>query len=194
MTKCGEFFRMPEPDLIEMFVLPLDKLGFRYLLTGSVASMLYGEPRVTHDVDLVIFLPPEDAKKLVEAYPLPEFYVPPLEVIISEILRDRKGQFNVIHMASGLKADFHVANRDELHAWAFRNIRRYTIGDHTIKVAPPEYVIVRKLEYFREGGSEKHLRDIRAMLNVSGESINREEMNFWIQRLSVEAQWKIASS
>jgi len=27
--------------------------------------------------------------------------------------------------------------------------------------APPEYVILRKLQYFREGGSEKHLLDIK---------------------------------
>jgi hypothetical protein len=185
---------MPEPDLIEMFVLPLDRLGLRYLLTGSVAAMLYGEPRVTNDVDLVIFLRPEDIKKLVEAYPLPGFYVPPIEVIIVEISRERRGQFNVIHMASGLKADFHTASRDELHAWAFRNVRKYTIEGHTIRLAPPEYVIVRKLEYFREGGSEKHLRDIRAMLNISRETINREDLNFWIQRRSVETQWKLVNS
>jgi hypothetical protein len=182
---------MPEPDLIEMFVLPLDRLGFRYLLTGSVAAMLYGEPRVTNDVDLVIFLHLEDIKKLVDAYPPPEFYVPPVEALITEISRDRKGQFNVLNVASGLKADFHVANRDELHAWAFRNVRRYMIGDHAIRLAPPEYVIVRKLEYFREGGSDKHLRDIRAMLKVSGKTISLEDLNFWIQRQGVEKQWKL---
>jgi len=61
-------------------------------------------------------------------------------------------------------------------------------------LAPPEYVIVRKLEYFREGGSDKHLRDIRGMLNVSGDAINREDLNFWIQRQNVEAEWKLANS
>ncbi len=191
--KCVAFFRMPEPDLIELFVWPLDRLGFRYVLTGSVAAMLYGEPRVTHDVDLVIFLRQEDAKRLVEAYPLPEFYVPPAEVINVEISRQPKGQFNVIHIASGLKADFHTASRDELHAWAFRNARQYTLGEHAIRLAPPEYVIVRKLEYFREGGSEKHLRDIRGMLNVSSAIINREDLDHWIKRQSVEAQWKLVN-
>jgi len=44
---------------------------------------------------------------------------------------------------------------------------------NSITLAPPEYVIVRKLEYYREGGSEKHLRDIRAMLAVSGELLDR---------------------
>jgi hypothetical protein len=185
---------MLEPDLIELFVLPLGRLKFRYLLTGSIAAMLYGEPRVTHDVDLVVFLPPEHSKKLVEAFPIPEFHVPPVEVINLEAARQRKGQFNIIHIPTGLKADFYIANQDELHAWAFRNVQNYTIGEHVIRLAPPAYVIVRKLEYFREGGSEKHLRDIRAMLNVSGEMINRDDLNFWIQRRSVEEQWRLVGS
>jgi len=36
-----------------------------------------------------------------------------------------------------------------------------------ITPAPPEYAIVRKLDYYREGHAEKHVRDIRAMLDVS---------------------------
>lgn len=181
---------MPEPDLIALFVRPLDQLQFRYLVTGSVAAMLYGEPRVTHDVDLVVFLRPADIARLPAAYPLPEFYVPPAEVIAVEVGRATKGQFNVIHVASGLKADFHTANRDELHAWAFRNVRQYSIGDQTIQLAPPEYVIVRKLEYYREGGSEKHLRDIRSMLAVSGDQINWAELDEWIRGRGLVAEWE----
>lgn len=181
---------MSEPDLIELFVRPLDRLQIRYLVSGSVAAMLYGEPRVTHDIDFIVFLRASDIARLSEAYPIPEFYVPPAEVIAAEVARSKKGQFNVIHMASGLKGDFFTANRDELHAWAFRNVRQYKIGETIIRLAPPEYVIVRKLEYFREGGSEKHLRDIRAMLNVSGDQINHADLNEWIQRQGVEAEWK----
>jgi len=51
---------MPDPDLIALFVDPLDRLGIRYIISGSVAPMLYGEPRVTHDIDLVVFLRPRD--------------------------------------------------------------------------------------------------------------------------------------
>lgn len=188
--RCVAFSPMLEPDLIELFVFPLNRLGIRYLVSGSVAAMLYGEPRVTHDVDLIVFLRADDILRLGSVFPAPEFYVPTADVIVAEMARERRGHFNIIHADSGLKADFYLANRDELHAWAFRNVKEYSIGQNTVKLAPPEYVIVRKLEYFREGGSEKHLRDIRAMLNVSSQQINRAELNHWIQRQGVSAEWQ----
>ena len=66
--------------------------------------------------------------------------------------------------------------------------------EEPVRVAPPEYVIVRKLEFFREGGSEKHLRDIRSMQAVSGEQIDREALNEWIQRQGVQAEWNRVST
>jgi hypothetical protein len=171
----------------------MNQIGVRYLVSGSVAAMLYGEPRVTHDIDFVVFLRLEDVAKLPEIFPAPEFYVPPANVIVGEMARERRGHFNIIHADSGLKADFYTANRDELHAWAFRNAKRYTVGETIISLAPPEYVIVRKLEYFCEGGSEKHLRDIRSMLAVSGGQMDQRALNDWIQQRGLEAEWQQVS-
>jgi len=185
---------MREPDLIELFVFPLNRLGIRYLVSGSVAAMLYGEPRVTHDVDLIVFLRVDDIPRLAGAFPTPEFYVPTADVIVAEMARERRGHFNIIHADSGLKADFYLANRDELHVWAFRNVKQYSIGESTVRLAPPEYVIVRKLEYFREGGSEKHLRDIRAILAVSGEQLDQAALNEWIARYKLEDEWQKVSA
>lgn len=181
---------MLEPDLIELFVGPLQSEGIRYFISGSVAAMLYGEPRVTHDIDLVVFLRAPDIEKLPKLYPAPEFYVPPSEVIAAEIARQQHGCFNVIHADTSLKADFFTANRDDFHAWAFRNLKKYSARGMEVTLAPPEYVIVRKLEYFREGGSDKHLRDIRGMLNISGEQINQADLQEWIQRRGVKAEWE----
>lgn len=180
---------MPEPDLIELFAQPLNLAGIRYLISGSVAAMLYGEPRLTHDIDLVIFLRTDDAHRLAAIFPAPQFYVPPASVILQEVARESRGNFNIIHADSGLKADFYTAGREDLHAYAFRNARKYAADETTISLAPPEYVIVRKLEYYREGGSEKHLRDIRAMLAVSGELLDRAALQEWIGRLNLNAEW-----
>ncbi|MEY2465624.1 MAG: hypothetical protein QOD03_145 [Verrucomicrobiota bacterium] len=185
---------MPEAELFLLFVRPLNLAGIRYVIGGSVAAIFYGEPRFTNDVDIVVFLNEADIQRLYDIFPSSDFYLPPRETIAAEVAREQRGQFNIIHMKTSFKADIYPTGRDEFSAWAFRNKRRIEFQGETLMLAPPEYVIVRKLEYFREGGSEKHLRDIRAMLNVSGETINRDDLNFWIQRRSVEAQWKLASA
>jgi len=181
---------MPEADLSLLFVRPLNRIGVRYVISGSVAAILYGEPRMTHDVDFVVFLNDDIIHRLADAFPAPEFYLPPPSIIALEVARERRGHFNMIHVDTGFKADFYTSGRDELHAWAFRHARRLEYQGEQMVVAPPEYVIVRKLEYFREGGSEKHLRDIRAMIQVSGEQIDRDALNGWIHRLNLETPWQ----
>jgi len=176
-------------DLIELFVRPLNELGLKYMVSGSVAAMLYGEPRVTHDIDFVVFLREGDVKLLRTAYPDADFYVPPPEVITIEMARARRDHFNVIHPDSALKADFYITNRDELEVWAFRKTQKYSAGDLVVTLAPPEYVIVRKFEFYREGGSDKHLRDIRGMLAVSDDQIDRSELREWIERRGLQAEW-----
>lgn len=185
---------MHEPELFLLFVRPLNLAGIRYVVSGSVAAVFYGEPRLTHDVDCVVFLNADNCRKLLEVFPATGFYVPPLETILSEIMRQRNGHFNLIHRATGFKADFYPAGRDDMNAWAFRGKRTVEFEGEIIALAPPEYVIVRKLEYYREGRADKHLRDIRAMLAVSGEQLDRTALNEWIQRYGLEAEWKLVSN
>jgi hypothetical protein len=184
---------MPEGELFLIFVSRLNQAGVRYVIAGSVAAIFYGEPRLTNDVDVVAFLSDADIRLLPTIFPPSDFYLPPVEVISAKVAREQRGHFNIIHMETTFKADIYPTGRDEFNGWAFRNKRTIQFQGETLVLAPPEYVIVRKLEYFREGGSEKYLRDIRAMLNVSGDAINRDDLNFWIQRRSVEAQWKLVN-
>jgi hypothetical protein len=50
------------------------------------------------------------------------------------------------------------------------------------------------MEYYRQGGSEKRLRDIRAMLAVSGDQIDRPELDEWIKRRGLATEWQQAAS
>ncbi len=185
---------MPAPDLCLLFVRPLNRIGVRYMVTGSVAAILYGEPRMTHDVDLVVFLRSDDIERLQEAFAFPAFYIPPADVIANEIAREQRGHFNLVHCDTGFKADFYTTGRDDLNAWGFRHIRHLEYCGERLTVAPPEYVILRKLEYYREGGSDKHLRDIRSMLAISGGELDRRELAEWVCRRGLEPQWKQLSS
>jgi len=185
---------MPEADLISLFAVPLERAGLPYMITGAAAAILYGQPRTTNDLDVVIELKVTDLPRLRTAFPEKDYYLPPDEVIAVELGRAQRGHLNALHHDSGFKADLYPMGSDSLHQWAFPNRRPVPHGGTSVSFAPPEYVIVRKLEYFREGGSTKHLTDIRAMLDVSGDALDRAALGEWITRLGLQAEWNRALS
>src|SRR6185295_11938403 len=155
---------MPVPSPLAPFLEPLEHLALPYCITGSVAASVYGEPRLTADIDVVLLLGPGSIAALREAFPESAYYVPPDETLRLELARSSRGMFNLIHLTSQFKADIYLAARDPLHAWALAHRRRIDLQGSGAWIAPPEYVILRKLEYLREGGSDKHVRDIRFIL------------------------------
>jgi len=172
---------MEHLNLFRIFTEPLEQAGLQYMAVGSVASMIYGIPRFTHDLDIVMLLSGTEAEHLCERFPPEIFYCPPVEIVKIEISRPLHGHFNLIHHETGCKADIYLFGRDKLHAWGLMRRRRIELPEGWgLWVAPPEYVIIRKLEYFREGGSEKHLNDIVGMYEVSGDQIDGKALNMWI--------------
>lgn len=180
---------MQEPDLFLVFVESLNRAGISYMVTGSIAGIFYGEPRMTHDVDLVVELDARRIGDFVALFPSDEFYCPPEAVIRAEVRRDTRGHFNLIHHATGFKADIYPIGRDPLHAWAIERRRAETIGGIEVWMAPPEYVILRKLQFYQEGGSDKHLRDIRSMLEMSASVIDRADLEARISQLGLTPVW-----
>ena len=145
-------------------------------------------------IDLVLDLGPDAVRTLECCFPEAEFYRPPTEVIESELVRSQRGHFNLIHLATMLKADVYLRGADELHRWALDHRRRIEVDAHPISFAPPEYVILRKLQFFAEGGSEKHLRDIASMLGESGDQIDLDWVETRSRDYGLSAHWYRARS
>ena len=186
---------MHEANLFQIFTSRLEKAGVSYMVTGSVATIVYGEPRLTHDVDLVVTISSDaQTEALIRAFPDDEFYCAPAEVINIERRRSMRGHFNIIHHESGFKADVYIANQDPLHQWGLAQKRKLVLQGEVFWVAPPEYVIVRKLEFYREGKSEKHLNDIRSVLGTIDVEIDRETLEAKIVERDLESIWTLVSS
>lgn len=100
---------MEAGELYLLFTEPLEQLGLGYMVTGSVASSSYGEPRFTHDIDVVLDLPVARLEDLQRAFPASDFYCPPLEALRVEAARERDGHFNLIHHGTAFKADVYVS-------------------------------------------------------------------------------------
>ena len=93
-------------------------------------------------------------------------------------------------MRANSKADVYLAARDPLHAWALDKRRRIDLEGSGAWIAPPEYVILRKLEYLREGGSDKHARDVRFMLAAT--PIDSAFVEKEVARLGLHREWRHA--
>lgn len=183
---------MVRPDLLSVFIVPLERAGIEYMVTGSVAAIIYGRPRLTNDVDVILHLQRIDADRLPEIFPTDEYYCPPPEVIRVENARRQRGRFNLIHHDTGFKADCYPLGDDPLHHWGMDNRRRMKAPPlPELWIAPPEYVILRKLEFYREGRAGKHLDDIRAMLEESPDAIDRGLLERKVAQLRLETEWEM---
>jgi hypothetical protein len=178
-------------ELLRFLVEALEEVGVDYLVVGSSASMVYGEPRLTRDIDVVVDLRADQVPDLAHCFPAPAFYVSEDAARRAVAHRD---MFNVIHPGSGLKIDLIVRKADAFDDSRFQRRRRLRVlPDRTVSFASPEDVILKKLVFFKEGGSEKHLRDVAGILQVSGRAIDRAYVARWARRLGVADIWGTVS-
>jgi len=184
---------MPALDPITIFLPLFNKADVPYMVTGSIVSILYGEPRLTHDIDLVVQIDTGRIEDFVGLFPIDAFYCPPKEVVHIESKRASRGHFNLIHHQTGLKADLYIAGADPLSRWGLSRRKEIEVEGIRFWIAPIEYVILRKLEYFREGGSEKHIHDIKGILAQSSDQIDFETVEEWVSRMGLHHEWKQCS-
>jgi hypothetical protein len=179
---------MEQSDLLRHLVRCLEKLNIPYFITGAVASIAYGEPRLTNDIDIVAEINDGHITKFKECFPEEDFYLD------SDSIREaikRRHQFNIIHPTSGLKVDVMIPKRDAFDENRFARTKRMRfLEDTEANFASPEDVIIKKMEYFKEGSSEKHIRDIMGILKISGEMIDLGYVSSWAKRLNLDDIWK----
>lgn len=174
-------------ELLQKIVEAFEHLQISYLVTGSIAAMAYGEPRLTNDIDIVAEINEQHINGLLAAFPVNEFYIS--EEMIKDAIRHH-GQFNIIHPASGLKIDVIIKRDTPFDSSRFRRIRRiYPSESFQANFAAPEDIIIKKMEYYRKGGSEKHLRDIVGILKISGDAVDRNYISEWAKRLELTDIW-----
>lgn len=89
---------MNQAELLRYLVDALEENRIDYMISGSQASVYYGEPRFTQDIDVVVEIAISKLPSLLGPFPLPEFYVS--EEAAREAVATR-GQFSIIHGGSG---------------------------------------------------------------------------------------------
>jgi hypothetical protein len=141
----------------------LERLGIPYMVVGGFAAIVYGEPRLTIDVDIVVDMKSEHIGPFVAGFPIPDYYVS------EEGIRDslqRCYPFNVIQPVTGAKVDVVPLPPDPFTRAAFERRQRleYDQAGNTATFITPEDIVLAKLIAFQKTESDKHLRDARGVL------------------------------
>ena len=178
---------LTQGDVLRFTIGVLERLQIPYMVCGSIAAGALGNPRMTLDIDIVVQLAESRVDELCGAFPGPEFYVS--SAAAREAIRYGK-QFNVIHPTTGNKVDFMILGRDE---WARTQLLRRCRVQLTPGLpgysASPEDIIISKMKYHQEGGSEKHLVDSAGILAVQGARIDRGYIEHWVDHFGLTEIW-----
>lgn len=182
---------MGPTDLLTVVASVCERLGIPYRAVGSMAASLYGEPRSTNDVDVVVQLDAANVDAFCASFPEPEYYCS-LDAARNAVRK--RFQFNILHLTSGLKVDVIQGSDSPFDRARFSRGKRLPVDDlHEVWFAAPEDVILKKLDFFREGGSEKHLRDVVGILKVQAGQIDDAYLAQWIARLKLEVEWRLVT-
>jgi len=169
---------LTELDVLKDVCARLDRAGIEYMLTGSMAMNYYAQPRMTRDIDLVVAVEPHQAEQLAAAFE-PGYYLPSEQ--LGQSIRDR-GMFNLLHLASVIKVDL-VVRKDEPYRRAeFERRQLVKLPGFDAWIAAKEDLILSKLVWAKDSGSEVQLRDVRNLL-ASGADL--AYIRHWAMRLGL---------
>ncbi len=167
-------------EFVKQIASRLDSAGIAYMLTGSMALAIYAVPRMTRDIDLVIECRPEDSEKLVKLFESDCY-------IDAESIRDavvRRAMFNIIHKEWIIKADFIIRKDHRYRKVEFDRKRRLDIERTTVSVVSPEDLILSKLQWSKDSGSELQRRDARSIVE-SVADLDWSYLKIWAKDLGV---------
>ena len=164
----------------KQIVQRLTSAGIEYMMTGSMAMAVYATPRMTRDIDMVVDVGEEDIDTLVSLFES-DCYIARQAVV--EAIRTH-GMFNIIHNDWIIKADFIVRKPGPYRQTEFERRRQIDIQGLSVAVVAPEDLILSKLEWMSQTGSELQRRDVREIL-AAGVALDWPYLEEWSKHLGI---------
>ncbi len=161
-----------------------EDLAIPYFVTGGVATVIWGRPRFTADIDIVVQLVPQKLDQLATALLRIDKNVYLEKSMMSEALR-LQGEFNFIHPASGLKVDFWILKNTPGDRIRLKRRVAKKISRQIVYFSSAEDLILSKLLWYKETHSTRQLEDIESILRISESKINFKYLKTWADQLNV---------
>lgn len=167
-------------DVLKLVAERLEQAGIAYMVSGSMALNYYAQPRLTRDIDLVIELIPGDADRLANLF-TDDFYID-AEAVDNAIAQH--GMFNAIHYDAVIKVDFIVRKDTPYRREEFLRRRAVDIDGTTIWLVTAEDLLLSKLVWIAQSGSEMQLNDVRNLIAAVA-SLDWAYIERWAAELAV---------
>lgn len=178
---------MPQSELLKFVRQLLESLSIEYMLTGSIVSSAQGEPRMTHDIDILVRLDSTTATRLAAAFDQAGYYV---SEAAAEAAVQRRGMFNVLQTSTGQKVDFYVLPYDDYEQVRFARRKELLVDGEAVFATTAEDTILSKLRWAKLcGGSERQMGDARRVYEVQTQHLDREYLATWVERLELLEFW-----
>jgi hypothetical protein len=167
-------------DVLKLVTGRLDAAGLPYFVTGSIAAGLYGQPRMTRDIDIVAVLYPAHATRLADL--LGPDFVCDAEAIGDAIAQRRI--FSVIHRTALQKVDIIVRNDADYEIEKFERRRLVEVDGQPMWIISPEDLVLSKLAWAKDSRSDLQFRDVRSIIALQP-GLDWSYMERWALRLTV---------
>jgi hypothetical protein len=185
MRHAGKSFRLlvmtEEIDVLRIISDRLRTAAVPFMLTGSFALGYYGKPRMTRDLDFVVALLEQHVDPLVRVFS-PDFYID--EEFVRAAVKSQR-MFNLMHLDSAIKVDFIVRKNSEYRYVEFERRKSVEFAGVSTWITSREDLILSKLVWASDSGSEMQLRDVRTLLD---ESVDWAYLKAWAAKLGVAAK------
>ena len=165
----------------------LDEFKIPYFVTGGMAVLIWGRPRFTFDIDIIVELELRDVNNLVGR--LSSFGE--ASYIDKEMIKDalvNNGEFNFIHGDTGIKVDFWVLKKDKFGLSRLNRRVKKKILNKKVYFSSPEDLILSKLLWRKRSGGEKHMEDAKSVIDISKEKIDMDYLKKQALELNISEE------
>lgn len=180
---------MNQADALKAAIKLLNKAQFPYMITGAYAVSYYGEPRATHDLDVVVEISESDIEKICRTF-RSGGYEFDRDMIDNAVAYH--SHFTVIHSKSNMRIDFWMVKSKKPDQTRFARRRKVKLFELPAGMISPEDIILVKLKWFAESKNTKHFNDAVGIIKVQQGRLDSPYVAEWLKPLGIKKFWRKA--
>lgn len=169
--------------LLQLVVEKLTESNIVYMVSGSLASSLHGEPRMTRDIDIVVDGSADQLRSFAGSFdPAKHYVTDPIAAVAHQSM------FTIVEVRTGWKVDLVIRKDRAFSRTELARRIQARIGDVDLMVVSPEDSILSKLECMKLSGSERQLADVNGIVAAYNDDLDWDYIRHWAVELELEDQ------